>query len=69
MVPSGMDGDEAFALSGVLSQTVFVYDAREDILAHAAFTGDEYAEVGGSHLNGFVDGEQQFGVVANDAVS
>jgi hypothetical protein len=46
-----------------------MYDAGEDILAHSTFTGDEYAEVGGCHLDGFVYGKQQLGVVADYAVS
>ena len=64
-----VDGDEAAALLGVFAEAVLVDDAGEDILTHTAFAGDEDAEVGRGHLDGFVDGKEQFGVVADDAVA
>ena len=53
----------------MLAQAVLVDDSAEDIFTHAALASDEDAEVGGSHLDGFVEGKEEFGVVAYNAVA
>ena len=64
-----VDGNKATALFGMFAEAVFVDDAREDVFAHAAFAGDEDAEVGWGNLNGFVDGHEKLRIVADDAVA
>ena len=66
---AAVHGNQSAPLFGMFAQAVLVDDAREDVFAHAALAGDEDAEVGGGHLDGLVDGKEQFGVVADNAVA
>ena len=52
---AAVDRDQASTLFHMFAQTVVVYDTAEHIFAYTTFSCDEYAEVGGCHLDGFVE--------------
>ena len=66
---TAVDADEATALTHMLAQAVLVDDAREDVLAYTALSGNENREVGRSHLDGLVQGQLQPRIVAYDVVT
>ena len=66
---SAVDGDESPTLPHMFAGAVLMDDARKDVLAHAALAGDEDGEVGGGHLDGLVEGHEEFRIVSYDVVA
>ena len=52
-----------------LPQTVVVNDARNNLLAHPAFSGNQHGQVGLCHLQGNIHGVVQSFRIAHDAIS
>ena len=62
---AAVDGDQLF----VFTAAVVMYHSGKDLLTDTTLTSDEDAEVCRSHLDGFMDGQQQVRVVAYNVIS